>query len=265
VTNGTKPEDNPELLQLRSDLANLQTQVQDERIRRAEKYGEYMRNWLALCTFAVTVAFLIAGLLGFRSYTEIDNFRKQLKSDADAVSAKAKDVDAVVRDASELVGGVLPRVQKLESNLGTLESRYDQIEHNTDKLRVDVNRTTSVAQQARLDTSNLQSNLESVIGKIPLILNTPTFGVGAGLSTISGKNFGNSKGRLYAAVQEVFSNTFPSSSVEIQSSSIRSWSDTDISFELSPADQSALQTARRSAQDRQRGAEMCKHSRDFRF
>ena len=71
-------------------------EIRNERVINAENHIAYMRNWLAILTFTITVAFLIAGLIGYRSLSDIETFKKQMQQNADAVATKKQKVDAAV-------------------------------------------------------------------------------------------------------------------------------------------------------------------------
>lgn len=58
-----------------------------------------MRNWLAILTLTISVAFLGFGLLGISRWSDIETYREQMKSDADEASIKAKEVDVIAQNA----------------------------------------------------------------------------------------------------------------------------------------------------------------------
>jgi hypothetical protein len=244
-----------EVVDLRTDLAKfrneipneLRSEIQTERVRRAEKHTEYMRNWLGLLSLIVTILFVLFGSLGIRSYLDIHNFRNQMEADAGDVSAKKKEVDDAAAKIGQLTKGLEDRVQTLGDKLSGLEKRYDFIQTQFAKVEGDVSRTKVGVQQNRIDTSNLRSNLGGLAGADPIILITPSV-LGEQLySTIEGKNFGKAPGHLYAYVQAGLSAIQSASGlsgsrgqVDIERSSIQSWTDTNIIFTLSSADESAI-------------------------
>src|SRR5258708_36850690 len=54
---------------LEKQVAKGLEEIRNERVINAENHIAYMRNWLANLTFTITVAFLIAGLIGYRKGT----------------------------------------------------------------------------------------------------------------------------------------------------------------------------------------------------
>ncbi len=59
---------------LEKQVAKGLEEIRNERVINAENHIAYMRNWLAILTFTITVAFLIAGLIGYRSGTATDDW-----------------------------------------------------------------------------------------------------------------------------------------------------------------------------------------------
>ena len=230
-----------EFEKLTGKFAKLRDDMQEERVKRAEKYAEYMRNWMAICTLVVTVVFVAFGVLGLKSYADLENFRNQVKTNADEVSGKTRDVETAAQKIGQIMGDLQPRVQRLETSASTLEARYTTLQAKTDTLQGDVKRTSVVAQQARVDTSNLQYNFANLAGADPIVFSAPLIIDERFISSLEGKNFGSSPGHLYASVQLGLPTSMP---IEIQRSSIRTWNDTEITFALSATDMSALEKAR---------------------
>jgi hypothetical protein len=224
--------------------------VQDARVKRAENYALYMRNWLAILTATVTLAFLIAAMLGYKSSSDIENAKRQINQTATDVSRQAAEVGTVVAKSKDLVAGLEPRVQKLNVRVNEFDAKYNSLNHAAEGLKKDLRRTSAVAQKASLDTSNLQTNIGGLVGDAPIILKVPGLSVGTGVSSIEGQNFGEAKGKLFASVQGV---AIPlQAAVEIEKESIWSWSDKAITFVLSARDQSALLQSWRDRQEQER-------------
>ena len=217
--------------------------MQEERVKRAEKYAEYMRNWMAICTLVVTVVFVAFGVLGLKSYADLENFRNQVKTNADEVSGKTRDVETAAQKIGQIMGDLPTQgCQRSEASAGTREAKMlPRCKQMTDTLRGDVKRTSVVAQQARVDTSNLQYNFANLAGADPIVFSAPLIIDERFISSLEGKNFGSSPGHLYATVQLGLPTSMP---IEIQRSSIRTWNDTEITFALSATDMSALEKAR---------------------
>lgn len=231
-----------ELTKFREDVPKqLFGDIQTERVHRAEKHTQYMRDWLALVSLVVTILFVAFGILGIRSYLDVRNFRTQMEADAGDVSAKKKEVDDAATKVKQLTAGLEDRVQALDTKLSGLEKRYDLIQTQFAKVESDVNRTKVGVQQNRIDTTNLRSNLGGLAGADPIILEAPA-AVGEQVpSTLGGKNFGKAPGHLFALVQPIpsilgQSSPTSSSQIEIERSSILTWTDTSISFTLSSVD-----------------------------
>jgi len=250
-----------EIAKLRADMQSgldgLRTQVQDTRLNRAEKYAEYMRNWLAILTLVFTGVFLGFGALGISRWsdleasrkqmqTDINAYRTQMQADASDVSAKKNQVADIAQNAEQLKGGLEIKIQTVKSEVQGLENHVQTLQNETEKA-------LKTAQQSRIDTQNLKINLVDYAGINPIII-TPPFGVGDRVvSHIGGFNFGNSQGQLYAYVEESIvglTTGLPSepNRMEIQPSTIREWHDSDISFILSLDDYKSLEALRQRLQ-----------------
>jgi chaperonin cofactor prefoldin len=235
-----------ELTKFREDTPKqLQNDIQTERVRRAEKHTEYMRNWLGLLSLIVTILFVAFGILGIRSYLDVRNFRTQMEADAGDVSVKKNEVDDAAAKVGQLTAGLEERVKTLDTKLAELEKRYELIQTQFTKIETDVRGTKVGVQQNYIDNSNLRSNLKGLAGADPIILEAPT-AVGEKVSSLlGGKNFGKAPGHLLVLVQTIpsilsQSLSTSSSQIEIKPSSIGVWTDTSISFELSSADNATI-------------------------
>jgi hypothetical protein len=186
------------------------SEVRNERIIRAEKFAGYMRTWLTILTPTITVAFIIAGMIGYRSFSDLESLKKQMQQSVDAVAARKQEVDDEVQKAEQQLTNLRGRQQTLDQNLSSLESRYANV-----KTKIGVASTA------------------------PIILKLPTRAVG--WMTIEGRNFGKSQGQLLVLVQEGSSASEP---IRVEQSSIHGWSDASISVFLSQADVAALSSAR---------------------
>jgi hypothetical protein len=247
--------------QLAADSTRLRADIQDERVRRAERYAEYMRNWLALCTFAVTIVLVGAGLLGIRSYSEIEGYRKQMREDSEAllrkanealaeVSRKKNDVEEIRANFAARYNEVLSRASDVSQKQRQIDelrakfaTQYNEIESQSDVLKKRVQEAEKVAGEAGIRAANTQSALSSLGSGGPVIFSGP---LGAGvsqLSSIVGINFGPRPGHLYARVEQPWGT---SDRIEIEPSLTMKWSDSAIGFVLSPANRDALLKARNS-------------------
>jgi cell division protein FtsB len=87
-----------------AELTQLRAEILEGRVKKAETYALYMRNWLALATLVITVTFVFIGVVGIKSFAELENNRKQIQKDADEVHQKATEVQQNannVREAQE--------------------------------------------------------------------------------------------------------------------------------------------------------------------
>src|SRR5580692_4048825 len=102
-------------------------ELQDQRVIRAEKFADYMRTWLTILTPTITGAFIIAGLIGYRSISDLEGFKKQMQQNVDAVAARKQEVDAEVQKAEQELRALREHVQTLQENLSNLETRFATI------------------------------------------------------------------------------------------------------------------------------------------
>ena len=228
---------------LEAEAVTLRNDVNQARLLRAENYATYMRNWLALLTFTVTLAFAGFGILGYTRFSDIEAYRKQMVSDAADVRKNANTVSDAANTVQHVMGDLKDRVADLDTKTADIKKRIDEIESRAaeaesrnkaaeKQIATAVNNTSAVAQQTRND---LQSGISSgMFGlDIPYVSEAHLEAPPA-VSTISGRDFGNSPGRVYAEVQRgplTITTLQPSTRIEIDSSF--TWTDTSISFVLS--------------------------------
>lgn len=245
----------PELIrkEIESCLKQVRADIQQEKLVRAEKYAEYMRNWLAILTAVVTIAFVVFGLVGIAKYSDIEAYRKQIKTDTEDVSINTKKVSDAAATVTEVMGDLQPRVRDLEKKIDEIESRSTTAETKTKQLEQAVKSTNVVAQQTQLETTAFQSNLVGALApdlSIPIVSKVPTFLLVSGASTIEGTNFGDSRGHLYLVVKTSASWAISTpilatpGAIELSASSIQSWTNNLITFVLSRSDYESLEAVR---------------------
>ena len=58
--------------QLDSELVKLQDDANQAKLLRAEKYAEYMGNWLAILSLVITLTFVGFGILGYTRFSDVE-------------------------------------------------------------------------------------------------------------------------------------------------------------------------------------------------
>jgi hypothetical protein len=220
-----------------SSLAGLREEIAQARLQRAERYADYMRNWLALLTFTVTIAFVIFGILGYTHYSDIESFRKQIEKTSAGVTEDAAKVSNGANTVQNVLGNLEPRVGSLETKIGGLESRYQQ---SDEKLTRAVNRTSVVTEQTRSDL--LASVSSGALGLNFPTISHVTLGEAPAECSIEGTNFGDSPGRVYFEIQSSNFTTLNSGlpkTVEVKGP-FNPWTSSKIGFMLSPDEYQAI-------------------------
>jgi hypothetical protein len=235
-------------------FAQIRDEIYKSTVERAERHSGYMRNWLALLTFTITVAFVIFGILGWTRFSDITAERKQMADDAAEVKTLAAGVQAQVKTVSDSVTSIQTyekRVGALDDRITVVETRITQAETRATQAE---QRTAAKADHAsavaQLTNYNFQSSIGSgQLGDFPFI-SSASFVEGPAQSSIQGSRFGNSEGRLYVDIQQsnlgVVSFQLPKR-LEIKPK-FKTWTDNEIVFVLSPEDFKAIKDARASSQ-----------------
>jgi len=241
-----------------AQFAQIRDEINQGRVDRAEQHANYMRNWLAILTVTISVVLVGFGVLGYTRTSDIDAYRKQIAADATDVKALAGGVrenskavaDSVnsIRTSQQQVAALDTkindadtRITNTDKNIAAIEKRSNQAEQ---RIVAAVNNTSALAQQTHND---FQSSLASgFLGDVPTI-STATLVQGPALSFIEGTRFGNSDGHIFVDIQQI---TLASSSqlptrIEIQPP-YKTWTDTKITFELSPSEYQKIKDARAS-------------------
>jgi hypothetical protein len=233
--------------EIESGFTRIRGDIQQGKLDTAEQHANYMRNWLAILTSTVTVAFVGFGILGITRFSDIQMYRTQMEADAKKVSEQTNSVEINARKVADSAGAVT----KIEEQVGGLENRMKDLESRYQKADVQltsgVNHANALAQQTRFDLQTSLGSTASGLG-FPTISKV-TFAGRSGLSTIDGFNFGDSQGRIYVSFlgDSSFSAlAHPDSfrllqGIELQSSSIKQWNNKIIKFGLSPTDILAIQ------------------------
>jgi len=237
---------------LEAETVRIQNEVNQARLLRAENYATYMRNWLALLTFTVSVAFIGFGILGYTRFSDIETYRKQIASNAAEVSQNANTVSDAAKTVQHVMGDLKDKVADLDIKTADLDKRIDGIESRSTEaesrakaaekqIATAVNTTSVVAQQTRND---LQSSITSgVFGMDIPFVSQAYLTAPPAVSSISGRGFGNSPGRVYVEIQHgsvLSANGALQLPTSIEIDPPFTWSDTSISFVLSTATNQTL-------------------------
>ena len=134
--------------QLDSRLVKLQDDVNQAKLLRAEKYAEYMRNWLAILSLVITVTFVGFGILGYTRFSDVETYRKQMASEAADVAVNAKKVADGAATVQHVMGDLQTRVSDLDKRIDGIEARSQKADQ---QIVSAVDRTSAVAQQTRND------------------------------------------------------------------------------------------------------------------
>jgi hypothetical protein len=127
---------NAELEKLRSEFAQVRSDMLSERANRAEHHLGYMRTFLSIYTPTVTLIFLVFALLGYKSYTDVDAESAKVQKTAqefyitvdganqkiDAFSTKEKHFEDVSRENDTVVTGVKDSVAEVKGSIVTFQS-----------------------------------------------------------------------------------------------------------------------------------------------
>jgi hypothetical protein len=229
----------------------IQQTVQQARLDRADREANYMRNWLAILTFTVTVAFVVFGVMGYSRYSDIQTSRAQIAAEAkeiteqeNSVSNNAKKVADTAGAVKEVMGNLTDKVADLQTQMNAIESRSQKVDA---QLSSAVNHTNALEQQNRFDLKTSLGSPASALG-LPIILHVTLAGRSS-VSAIDGLNFGDSPGQIYISFLGgspwLAGSDFTQSlqrppEVELQPSSIQKWDNTNIQFELSGEDIAAI-------------------------
>jgi len=256
-----------ELERLRSEFGQLKTDMQNERVTRAEQHMGYMRNWLGIYTGTVTLIFVGFALLGFRSYSDIQTSRDRVDAEAtkvqrtaqdfyvklgeanqklDSFSAKEKRFEEVAAQNETVVGGIKGSVNMLQSSLTGLNGQYQEIQRQSNGLETRLKVTSALAAQTNLDTTGLRGQFRAFGLGQPTLFLSGLFTVGKNIiTTIDGANLGSTQGHLYVRAQLLgLDELSPPPPIEIGKESIREWTDSAVKFVLSPTAESALREAK---------------------
>jgi hypothetical protein len=237
-----KPEEiNTKIETIQSEFSRLRGDMLEERVRRAEKVAESIRNLFTIWAIIVSVVLGMYAFLGFRSYSDIQANQKRVQDDATSVSEKAKEVEETAKRAGQVVGNLEGRVATLESHLSPLGNRYDTMQAKTAKLEADVERASKLAQQARIGAANNTTALVTFGAGQPTIFSVPLTVAENFVSGLQGNGFGDTQGRLYVRVEYGLASSDP---IQITSPYIEKWSDSNIGFTLSSELRAALLKAR---------------------
>lgn len=232
----------------------IQQTIQQARLDRADREANYMRNWLAILAFTVTVAFVVFGVLGYSRYSDIQTSKAQIAAEVkeiteqeNSVSGNAKQVADTAGSVKEVMGNLTDKVADLKIQISGIEARSQKVDA---QLSSAVNRTNAIAQQTRFD---LQTSLNSpALGLGLPTISSFTLAGRSAISVIEGSNFGDKQGLVYIsfvggissvsafAQENLLSSPNPLQSVELQSSSIKKWDNQTIQFELSGEDITAI-------------------------
>jgi hypothetical protein len=227
--------------QLDSRLVKLQDDLDQAKLLRAEKYAEYMRNWLAILSLVITGIFVGFGILGYTRFSDVEAYRKQMASDAADVAVNAKKVADGAATVQHVMGDLQTRVGDLDKRIDGIESRSQKADQ---QIVSAVNRTSAVVQQTRNDLFSSVSS--GIYGTDLPAVSRALLVARPAESSIEGNNFGNSPGHVYIEVQRgIGVGTSLSASVaqppSVEIDSPFTWTNTSISFVLSSAAYQKLQ------------------------
>jgi hypothetical protein len=197
-----------ELETLRSEFGQLKTDMQNERVQRAEQYMGNMRNWMAIYTPTVSLVFLLFAYLGFRGYSDI-------KTNRDRVDAEATKVQKTAQDFYAEVGALQTQVK-----------------------------ATSIATtglQGAFTAYGLGQPTLFLSGTLMLSKNIVTTVNGANLGPSTGHLY--VRVQPSSLVYSSIADSLPEP-IEIGKESIREWKESAVMFVVSPAVESALRQAK---------------------
>ena len=265
------PSDNSNL---RVEFEAVRKEMLEGRVQRAEKYADYMRNWLALLTAVTTLVLFTSGVLAYRSFGEAQSARNLAESNRLKMEEGAKEVDANKRLVSSKVDEVTKLNENFKSQISeiTNESRQakadaasakqssviarnkavetedegkrrlaaldSKITEQENKLTKRVETLSAEGAKTAFDTKTLGISLASVTdAPYIMALLQKTNGVDF---TISGKNFGDKPGTIAVTVDSATSALISLMQIPLDDKSIKSWGDGIVEIALTDGDRAKL-------------------------
>lgn len=200
---------------LRKEIASLRKEIMDARIERAARHLELMRNWMSVYTPSVTLVLVIFGVLGWKSFSDVQSNREKVEATAgqaatllsnvtnrfELMKKEQDDFEKLVKDNEQVVEQNRTVLQGYRSSVAELEKKQGDIRKDQDELKKDL-LTLSAEQRKTANSVTSSVSLSSGIGGIvsnilavPVI--TSVVDVGNSSDLIGGFGFGSSQGRVF--------------------------------------------------------------------
>lgn len=226
----------PELGSLRGEVEKIRNEIFDERVERAAKHVEMMRNWLGVYTLIVSTVLVGFGVLGWRGLSDIDSNKAKVEAASSKVGeavkgaetsasrtsallsqtevsfqslsagekkfkAAVEENDRVVRQNRTILSGFKGSLAELEAKHKDLATRQNDLKAQEDKFRQDLVSLTTALQETSSSVSSSLVVTNGLGGLVSTSLNVPVItsvfsSVPMGTSTVGGYGFGPSPGRV---------------------------------------------------------------------
>jgi hypothetical protein len=251
----------PNLQSLQDQMDTLRGQLVEDRVDRATRNMESMRNWMMVYTPLVSLALLIFAVLGIRGLSDIQANREKFETIAgqagtlltntnnrfeamnkdfnnkfNAMNKEQEAFEKQVKENQQIVGQNKRVLGGFQSSLDELEKRHVELRATETKMEGDL---SNLSREVKTTSSSLSSSiaLTSDIGalvsgslNVPLITSVYT-AISMNQKIISGFGFGSS-GRIFikgwiggVSLQDTLDLTNQPNPAEVPLGAISTWSD----------------------------------------